>query len=349
MISRITKLLRRVPVPHIGRLDRTVLLAVIIAGIAGIALVTWFFSGSTQIEIANRDDTGPRSFITDLPCPDPHVRPVAIMLASDPEARPLSGISAAEIVLEMPVTPNGITRMMAVFQCTLSEEIGSIRSARQDFLGLVQGMDAIYAHWGGERDALAALDNGLLDNIDALAYEGTVFYRKPDIPPPHNGFTTIENLLEQAEKLGYDTSWSDSSWPHRSTKPRRSLFGAVGSFTISYPTGSHIRWTYEKQSNLWSRNRDGSPEIDALTSQPVRAGAVIILFTDSTFLREQYISVRMQGTGDAVLYQDGMRKNIRWQRSESGMLSFTDENGMSVGLAPGPVWIAVATQGITVK
>ena len=60
------------------------------------------------ISIINKDDTSISS-ITGLACSGADVRPIAVMLASDPEARPLSGISQADMVFEMPVDPTGIT------------------------------------------------------------------------------------------------------------------------------------------------------------------------------------------------------------------------------------------------
>jgi len=194
-------------IPYLDRLDRGVLTALLIALTGGITVLVWFLSGSSIIEIANRGDNTSRSVITNEPCKNPERRPIAIMLASDPEARPLSGIADAELVIEIPVAPNGITRMMAVYQCVEPEEIGSIRSARGDFLGLAKSIDAIFIHWGGERDALELLDAGFLDNIDALVYEETVFYRKPSVPRPHNGFATLENIREQADELNYSKEW----------------------------------------------------------------------------------------------------------------------------------------------
>ena len=65
----------------------------------------------------------------------------------DPEARPLSGIGQADVIIEMPVTPNSVTRFMAVYQCQTPKEIGSVRSAREDFIPLAAGFNTIYAHW----------------------------------------------------------------------------------------------------------------------------------------------------------------------------------------------------------
>lgn len=337
-------------IPYLDGLDRTVLIALFVAFGTGIALLIWFLAGSSSIEVSNRSDDRARSPITDELCERPDQRPIAIMLASDPEARPLSGIAQAELVIEIPVAPNGITRMMAVYLCTEPDEIGSIRSAREDFLGLVKGMDALYAHWGGEREALARLDAGELDNIDAMAYEGTVFYRKSNVPRPHNGFTTLEKIRDQAEQLDYSLDWDGSFWPHRQDRPRRSLGSAVGGVTISYPYGGRVRWTYDVDDNIWLRSRDGEPERDALDSRTARAGAIITIETESTFLREQYIDVTLSGSGAGTLFQDGMRRDIIWSRSdENAPFRFRYVSREPVALAPGPVWISVITEGIEVK
>ncbi|KKS12834.1 MAG: hypothetical protein UU70_C0031G0004 [Candidatus Yanofskybacteria bacterium GW2011_GWA1_41_6] len=135
------------------------------------------------INVVDKDGTF-KSPITGLNCPSADVRPISIMLASDIEAMPLSGISQADMVFEMPVDPTGITRFMAIFQCEKPKEIGSVRSARNDFIPLAAGLGTIYAHWGGEHGALEKLDSHIVDNIDALKYEGEIFYRKAGTRPP---------------------------------------------------------------------------------------------------------------------------------------------------------------------
>src|SRR3989344_2427674 len=85
----------------------------------------------------------PESDLSGERCQNAKRRPIAVMLSSDPETRPLSGIGAADLVFEMPVTDGGVTRMMTVFQCEQPKEIGSIRSARSDFIPWVHGLGAV--------------------------------------------------------------------------------------------------------------------------------------------------------------------------------------------------------------
>jgi hypothetical protein len=256
------------------------------------------------------------------------------MLASDPEARPLSGIASADMVFEMPVTPNGITRMMGVFRCSQPSEIGSIRSARQDFIPLAQGLGAILAHWGGEHDALSLLNSHIIDNIDGLTYDGTVYWRKPSIPRPHNGFTSIARLLQKATELGYATT-------QQTLKPTEPARGSSEGLhvAIPWPQGMDVEFLYNSHTASYLRSRGGAPEIDRLTGNQVAASAVVVMDTESTFLRDQYIRVRVLGSGVATIYQGGNAIRALWHKAGStDPLSFTDASGKTIGLMPGLQW-----------
>jgi len=152
--------------------------------------------------------------LSGLACENYNRRPFAVILAEDSVARPLSGISMADLAIEMPVITGGITRIMAVFQCQSPEEIGSLRSARHDFIPLAMGLDAILVHWGGSHYALDLLKKKIVDNLDALVGPGQAFWRKKGISPPHNGFTSMENLIETAQKIGYRLESNFEGYSH---------------------------------------------------------------------------------------------------------------------------------------
>ncbi len=171
-----------------------------------------------DIEISNKNGGGgvkkEKSMLAGIECENYDARPYAIMLSSDREARPLSGIGEAEMVFEMPVVENGFTRMMAVYQCNQPKEIGSVRSSRLDFVPLALGLDAIYAHFGGEKEVLEELNSGIIDNIDGLKYDGTIYYRKKSIPMPHNAFTDFALLSQSVSELGYKAIGTELVYPH---------------------------------------------------------------------------------------------------------------------------------------
>jgi hypothetical protein len=330
---------------RLSTLDILVIAAVIASGVVGMLLMYWLLGGTSIVITNNPPDaaSGPVAALTGLPCPRHASRPVAVMLASDPEARPLSGISQADMVFEMPVTPNGITRMMAVFQCHEPEEIGSIRSARSDFIPLAQGIDAILVHWGGEKAALEALDGGIMDNVDALKYEGTTFYRKKGAPAPHNGFTTLDLVGERSARLGYRATTSLDPYVRTGTRTeQRNLGSLVGEVSMPWLQDMDVRFVYDAATGTYLRSRGGEPEMDEANGRQAYANVVVVMETRSHDPDDQYMRVDTVGNGVATIWQDGGRISALWKKERAtDMLQFTDRSGAPIPLGRGIIWILI--------
>lgn len=331
-------------------LNRVLIAAGAVALMFVIAFFIWWNKEITIIggKPLAAEEKKPKSSIAGLECANAGRRPLAVMLAGDPETRPLSGISQADMVFEMPVAPNSMTRFMAVFQCEDPKEIGSIRSAREDFIPLAASLGVIYAHWGGEREALNKLNAGVLDNVDALKYEGTVFYRKNSLPRPHNGFTTIELLEEKANSSGYGSEDIFEGYPRGTEEIKRNLSNVVSSIDINYPGQYRVRWTYDEPGNSYLRSRGGSQERDADSGRQVSADAVVVMKTSSRVLNQDYIRVDVVGEGEAIVYQNGSMITGTWKKDASQLSSklyFYDNNGQEIKLVPGKIWVQIVTNG----
>jgi len=288
-----------------------------------------------RVEIARMNF--PESGLSGVRCEDGESRPLAIMLASDVEARPLSGLSKADMIFEMPVTDSGTTRMMAVFQCEWPEEIGSVRSSRLDFIPLARGLNAIYAHWGGEKEALEQLNDKVIDNIDAMKYDGTIFYRKPKIKPPHNGFTGNELLKKAMGMLDYSISETLITYPHKEPKDFSSA-----SPPVIYKDDFEVAWEYNSEKNSYPRSRGGKPEIDKNSSEQIEAKAVILLKTSWSPINKDYIRVKTIGSGEISVYQNGQEIKGLWEKKTAGSkLYFYDNQGQEIKFTPGQIWIEI--------
>src|SRR3989338_8397635 len=243
-------------------------------GIAAIVVAGFLLSRiGSNIEVANKNELG-TSLLAGIECENYDARPYAVMMSSDKEARPLSGVGEADVVFEMPVVENGFTRMMAIYQCSRPKEIGSIRSSRLDFVPLALGLNAIYAHFGGEKEVLEELNNGIIDNIDGLKYDGTTYYRKNSIPRPHNAFTNFDLLGQISSKLGYDTKEKSPVYLHENDNS----IGEVQSVPV-FNDEFRVEWVYKKESNSYFRSRTGKAEIDKNTGKQVEAKNVVIMKT----------------------------------------------------------------------
>lgn len=325
---------------------------IIIIGATALVLIVAFFLWLNETIIINNDEDAneelkPASLLTGIRCDNSKQRPIAVMMASDQEARPLSGLSQADMVFEMPVAPNGITRLMAVFQCEMPEEIGSVRSAREDFIPLAAGIGAILAHWGGESEALKELNGRIIDNIDAMKYEGTIFYRKKGVKPPHNGFTDWDKLFKIAESLNYGLTDKFSGYFHDQEKISKNLSDIAGTISINYPALYDVQWNYDQSAESYKRTRNGEPETDKSSGEEVSASVVVLMKTNSRFLRDQYIAVDTQGRGEAVIYQNGVSISGKWVKDAGNLankLYFYDNDGKEIKFTPGKIWVEIITQ-----
>lgn len=273
-------------------------------------------------------------------CAIPKRRPIAVMIAEDAEARPLFGIGMADIVIEMPVVTGSITRMMAIFVCQDPSEIGSVRSARHDFIPLARGYDAILAHWGGSHFALDELRRGVIDNLDAMPNYFETFYRKSGVPAPHDGFTSMARMVNAAKKLGYRLTTNFEGYRFQDAQsypPTGDL-----SLEINYKYPYNVRYEYEPESNTYARWRGGSEEFDALTTEQVKVSNIALMRARSRQIAGEYNDVDILGIGEAVVYRDGEEVRGTWKKDGAeDTLLFYDESGDEIKFVPGIIWINV--------
>ena len=328
-----------------------------------ITIILLFASGSRKVDI--KDDSSlekPKQILSEnlspisgLPCKDYNRRPFAIMLAEDEVARPLSGLQSADLVIEMPVLITGMNRMMAIYVCENPPEIGSIRSARHDFIPIAMGFDSILAHWGGSHFALDKLNNGIMDNIDALKYSRTAFWRQSNLPAPHNGFTNLEKLSAQAKRLGYRLENEFEGYHHQSLADDCKLddvsYKQSGKLTINYPGIYKVWWKYEPITNTYARWRDNKPEKDFNTTSQVKAKNIVVMRADSHYLENQYNDVDVEGEGKASFYFAGQETEGSWKKEgnyQSTKLYFYNKSGEEIKFVPGQIWIEIIEPDKTV-
>jgi hypothetical protein len=322
-----------------------IIVLIIVMGVGGFL----FWKSGRNIEVTNSNQEpenngkGETSSITGIACENYNQRPIAIMLAEDPITRPLSGVAAADLVIEMPVITGSITRMMAVFQCDLPEEIGSVRSARHDFIPLALGLDAIYAHWGGSHFALDKLDAGIIDNLDALKDPYAVFFRKSGIDAPHNGFTSKDRLINAARKSGYSLENKFSGYPHLDNAETK--IQQKGKLAIGYGGPYRVYYEYNSQTNSYKRWRADQREIDKNNGNQVEASVVVVMRAESRMIElPDYNEVQIEGEGGAKIYQNGEEISGYWKKTgtySKSKLTFYGQGDEEIKFTPGKIWIEV--------
>ncbi len=293
----------------------------------------------------------PKSPISGLLCENAGRRAMAVILSSDKEARPLSGISKADLVFEMQVVEGSVTRLMAVFICEDPLVIGSVRSARHDFIPLAAGLDAVFAHWGGSHFALDKLKTGIIDNLDALPNPNNVFYRQSGIPMPHDGFTSMARIINTAKKLGYRTEGKFIGYSHLSESEFLSGKRQAKVLRVDYSGEFRVSFEYKPESNSYFRFRGNLKEIDKNPGQQVEAKNIVIMRAESSVLEGDYNEVRVEGEGKAEYYINGGAFKGTWKKDKNNVASklfFYSEKGEEVKFVPGAIWVEIVDLGLAV-
>lgn len=335
--------------------------ALITIGIALVAgALAWAFNHSLSFDVLKQQGMAGNTVgvtkgepetlgaFSGIACDNASTRPMAVMLAGDSEARPLSGLQEADMVVEMPVIVNSITRYMAIFQCGQPAQIGSVRSARGSFIGIAKGYQAMFAHWGGEHEALSKLQNGVIDNIDALPNPYDAFWRKPAIPQPHNGFTSYERLTQAAQKLHYSLAFDQKPFFTFSDSVCADCLKRV--ISIPYPGLFAVSYRYDPLRRTYLRFKGGTPEVDALTKTQVTVTNVIVVWTTIYHTYSQYDTIELDGkSGTLQAFIAGNIVQGTWKKeSFSSPLLFFDAKGKTLVLHPGNTWVQIVALGDTI-
>ncbi len=288
--------------------------------------------------------------LSGISCQNYQRRPFAVVLANDPVTRPLAGVSQADLVFEMPVITGSITRLMAIYLCNSPDEIGSMRSARHDFIPLAMGVDAILVHWGGSHFALDKLNAAIMDNIDALRDPYNAFFRKSGIPKPHNGFTSMKRLINSSRKLNYRLENNFEGYLFQETPGRLSDSRPWKILKIDYSYPYNVEYHYDLKTNSYLRWRSGKAEIDRSNSRQIAAKNIVVMRAFSRQIEEpDYNDLDIEGSGECQVYQNGTVIPCIWEKDADNLKSklyFLAQNSdEEIAFVPGQIWIEIVEPG----
>ena len=247
--------------------------------------------------------------------------------------------------------------MMGVFQDLEGVgDLGSIRSARDYYVNLALGHDAIYIHAGGSPQAYDAFSGWGVTHIDFVnGPYGDMCWRDPERRKTagleHSLLTSSQRILEQMpsrfrldHEEGYEVGWTFSKEP--------SPADAVSAHTLTVPFSVYKTgcFTYDSETNQYFsvqslNGSDPIPYVDGATGQEAGFSNVLVLYTDVSRVRGDEagrMSVRTTGEGEGLLLRDGLLYEITWKRdSRTDNYSFLNASGQPVPLAIGPSYINI--------
>jgi hypothetical protein len=260
---------------------------------------------------------------------------LAIKIDNTPQARPHTGLDAADIVYVEQVEA-GLSRLVAVFSSRLPELAGPVRSARESDVELLRQF--------GE-PALAY--SGVQSRLRPLIDEAPLFPRSPDAAPdayerdarrpaPHNLYVRPGRVLAAAP----DASEADDIGFRFGAAPA-SGGEATEDYAVSYPSAA-FSFSWSAARERWAIGMDGTAT--DLTAATVVVQHVTVRESDFHDSRGNFTPyTETVGSGDAVVLRDGRAYRAEWERdTERAGTEFTTPDGEPMRFAPGPVWVVLA-------
>jgi hypothetical protein len=267
---------------------------------------------------------------------------VAVMINNHPKARPQSGLNKADIVYEI-LAEGDVTRFLAVFQSEKPVNMGPVRSARDYYIDLAKGLDALFIAHGYSEEARELLESDFVDNLNGMIYDGTLFKRASFRDAPHNSYITYENVIKGAKEKNYSMNQSPPEFQFLSEEDSKSVTGdEANSVMISYSASGVFNSTYEYDESIgkYKRYSDGEQTIDYETKDPILVDNLFIIETTHQVIDDAaHKEIDLQSGGSGYLLQKGKVMEVEWKNDNGLIVPIRD--GEVVPFVQGKTWVNV--------
>lgn len=266
----------------------------------------------------------------------------AIMIENSPDARPQSGLKNSGVVFEA-IAEGGITRFLVLYQQEKPQLIGPVRSVRMYYVDWVAAFNASVAHIGGSAAALAEVRNGSYRDIDQF-FNSASYWRATDRYAPHNVYTSFEKLDALNAAKGYTTS-SFTGFTRKDSEASETPTATSIDVTIS-SSWYNSHYDYNATTNTYDRSQAGAVHADREEGTISPRVVIVLKVQETTTFEDGYReSINAIGSGGAVIFQDGIAKEVTWSKpSRTDQITFTDADGKDVPLARGQTWITAVPE-----
>lgn len=297
-------------------------------------------------------------------------RPLGIMIENHQDARPQSGINAADVTYEA-VAEGGITRTLNIFYCQDAGIVGPVRSARTYFLDFVSeyGNYPLYAHVGGANtpgpaDALGQIDDygwSGYNDLNQFSIGFPTYWRDEtrqghDVATEHTMYSTTTKLWDVGAKRGlttvdkdgksWDTNFVAYAFKDDISQSARPAAQAIHIDFWNDPAYA-VDWTYDNTTNLYKRNNGGVAHIDRDTHQQLTTKNIVVLFMNEMHANDGYTDNEHllygdKGSGKALFFMDGKEIKGTWRKaSRTARTILLDNNGSEIKFIRGKIWFEI--------
>lgn len=296
-------------------------------------------------------------------------RPYAVSINNTPVAvKVQEGLNKAYLVYEIP-TEGNTSRLLALYKdITENLVIGTIRSARHNFIDYALESDAIFCCFGWSYHAENDMKGGSIDYLQGLY--GAPFYRKnpENLVSEHTAYTSMDKVKDAVKKKGFKTTSNDSILLNYNvsdvdlsvtTAPK-----VANTVTIPYGSAPNIiSFKYDTETKMYTRYANENKCVDYKTKEAVTTKNIIVQKINYSMCDDNYYwDLDTIGTGEGYYITNGYAIPIKWSKSsrssktkytykEGTILDGQDVGGQEISVSDGRTYIEIQTteQKLTIE
>jgi hypothetical protein len=329
-------------------------------GLAGAVALTAACGGgkksakpTTTIPGASTTTTAPLRFaLTGLPSTDAKVvnRPVLVVkIENAPDARPQSGLDAADVVYEE-VVEGGLTRFLAVFQSHDAELVGPIRSVRPTDPDIVRPLGGLFAYSGGTKKFIALLHQAPVRDVGYDEFT-SAYDKRSGRSAPHNLYSSTRKLYVKASDRDRNPPKLFGFLPVGTPFGGTGVMPAMSVNLVLGPLGT-ASYQYDSATGTWLRSEQGSPHLVegggqiAPTNVIIQYVRYVVSPGDTDVAGNPVFKAQVLGSGDAWVFSNGKVVKGTWSKpTPDAITTYADASGQSITLVPGQTWVELPPVG----
>lgn len=280
-------------------------------------------------------------------------RPLLVRIGNDPEIRPQSGLSQADMVFEEAIEDFTGTRFTAVIWSKDPEILRPIRSARLLTIQLGFMFDGALVHSGANDEVRWRISQTTLCDLDQYFHDPVYFWITPEgawknyIWMGRVG-TSAQRIRDYMVRHGKEKAvhlpgftFSNEGDPPPSGEPATYIH-------IPFPRRYLVEYRYDPEKHLYKRFVYGTPHTDAIDGQQLTAANVIVHYTkyETTEVTDAHgahtFDISFTGEGRAQIFRDGVMLEAKWSRPNlQDFCQYLNLDGSPVPLRPGQTWVEI--------
>jgi hypothetical protein len=287
----------------------------------------------------------PAAPLTGLPDPNGEARgrpALEVKVDNTPPARPQAGLDVADVVYEE-VVEGEITRFLAIFNSTLPETVGPVRSVRATDPNIVWPLGGIFAYSGGAAPNVELIRQAPTNGVDETG-AGDAMFRERGRTAPLNLFGRPGQLIAKGGGPVPPPALFEYLRANEQSPGDPATAARLG-----FAPGFDPTYTYDPASRTWKRSYGLAPFMSA-SGQPIAPTNVVVQFTNyEGGIGNPVAEGVTVGEGEAWVFRDGKVVKGRWTRpAKEQPAKYVDAAGKPIELLPGKTWVHLLPIGAPV-